>query len=63
MGEEEWRGRERRVLYGEEVGAFAGAFFLRVCCVFGIGGTPCSGVVAAGWVFDFDHFCSAGGFA
>ena len=45
-------------VYGEEVGAFSWAFFLRVRCVFRVGRAPGSGVVAAGGVFDFDYFCS-----
>jgi hypothetical protein len=46
---------------GEEVGAFADAGFVGFSRVGGVGGTPFSGVVAAGGVFDFDDFCSGGG--
>lgn len=47
-------------VYAEEVGAFAGAGAGEgaVGCVFGVGWAPGAGVVAAGWVFDFDDFCA-----
>lgn len=49
--------------YREEIRGFAGSVDVVATDVFGVGGAPCSGVVATSWVFDFDDFRSAGGFS
>ena len=44
--------------YGEEVCGFAGAVHLVPIDMFSVRRTPCSGVVAAGGMFNFDDFRS-----
>lgn len=46
---------------GQEVCAFALTFLAAFFCVGGIRWSPGSGVVASGWMFDFDDFCAGCG--
>ena len=45
--------------YGEKICRFSRAVHLVASDVFGIGRTPCSGVITASRMLDFDNFCSA----